>query len=397
MVDATAGGGGHSKALLDATSEHANVRVLCIDRDAEALQVCARRLEDAGDRVFFARGKFSDLPKMLERPDIAEFLRGGGSGGASSGAIDKSGAGLVGGVLADLGVSTYQLENPERGFSCMSEREGPLDMRMSNAAAADGDGDDDDDGSVSAADLVNNLSEDQLMWIFQEYGGISYNDALKAARGIFDARPLTNTRQLANAISGRSRGPGGSSLGGNNNTFIRRRADGQMQRYFQALRIATNGELEELDALLSAVPPRLVDGGVFAVISFHSLEDARVKNVFRNLGKRSKEKERERQRRRRVHKKAAAGVAGGEGGLGAAEEDVFTLISRRAIKASAEEIELNKPSRSARLRVLQRGHVLGKKKGGEKKKKTKKTTKTTKKTKKTKTKTKNNNNNNKKK
>ena len=83
--------------------------------------------------------------------------------------------------------------------------------------------------------------------------------------------------------------------------------------------------------------------------------------------------------------------------MGAAEEDVFTLISRRAIKASAEEIELNKPSRSARLRVLQRGHVLGKKKGGEKKKKTKKTTKTTKKTKKTKTKTKNNNNNNKKK
>eukprot|EP00946_MAST-07B_sp_MAST-7B-sp1_P005363 g5363.t1 len=339
MVDTTAGGGGHSKALLDAMADYPNVRVLCVDRDAEALQACAQRLADAEDRVFFAHGRFSSLLDILERPDIAEFLR--------SGAGDS--VGLIGGVLADLGVSTYQLENPERGFSCMSDRQGPLDMRMTTLKSESSEhyfGASNVDENISAADLLNNLSEDQLTWIFREYGGISHKDALKSARSIVDRRPLSNTQELADAIS---RGNRESAPRDRRSSSLQRRLpNGKLQRYFQALRIATNGELEELDTLLSVVPPRLVDGGVFAVISFHSLEDARVKNVFRNLGKRSKEKDRQRERRRRLRK------ISGFGG----EEDFFTLITRRAIKATVDEIQRNKPSRSARLRVLRKGREL---------------------------------------
>ena len=339
MIDATAGGGGHSKVLLDATANNPNIRLLCIDRDAEALDTCKRRLEFAGDRVFYAHGKFSELQLMLKRPDILDFLKSG-SKPFMEVSSDNDFQGNIGGVIADLGVSTYQLENAERGFSCMPERTGPLDMRMSTVTRGTG-GDQrrkhsshDREVAVSAADLVNNLSEDQLTWIFREYGGVSYKEASRAARNIFDARPITYTSQLANALI-----PSGSD-----NRTNQKRRGGQMQRYFQALRIATNNEIEELESLLSIVPKILTHGGVFVVISFHSLEDVRVKNMFRHLDKKSRNKNRKNRKQKLENKPAFT-------------EDAFTLITRRAIKASPQEIEKNKPSRSARLRVLKKGTI----------------------------------------
>jgi len=224
-VDATLGAGGHAEALL---VRGPDVRLLGIDRDPAALDLSRRRLRAFGARVELREGDFADLETLLaDRP-----------------APD--------GILADLGVSSMQLDTPDRGFSF--RRDGPLDMRMGRSGR-------------SAAEIVAAASVEELTRIFREYG--EERMAAKIARGIVAERtrgPITTTRQLARIVA--------SAKGS------RERID-PATRVFQALRIEVNQELVALSRFLAAAVNRANARGRIAVISYHSLEDRIVKETFR--------------------------------------------------------------------------------------------------------------------
>ncbi|MBL7007953.1 MAG: 16S rRNA (cytosine(1402)-N(4))-methyltransferase RsmH [Planctomycetes bacterium] len=230
-LDVTVGGGGHAAAILEASPDS---RLLAVDRDAEALDRARERLAPYGDRVAFEHAPFSAAPEL----------------------VPESWRGRLTGVLADFGVSSDQLEDADRGFSFL--KDGPLDMRMDATLQ-----------KTSAAKLLASASEDQLEGWLRDFGEERY--ARRIAHGLVEARrrgPLLRTSQLTDIVGRmvpRTRGNIHPAT-----------------RTFQALRIAVNHELDEIDALLRAVPPMLAPGGVFAAISFHSLEDRKVKNVFRN-------------------------------------------------------------------------------------------------------------------
>lgn len=228
-VDATLGGGGHTEAILRASAPHG--RVLAFDRDPDAVRRTGKRLASYGDRLRTVHGSFADLGAHL----------------------DKDGYEAVDGIVADLGLSSDQLGNPDRGFSFSLE--GPLDMRF------------DPTSGPSASDLVNELAEDQLADLLWEYGDERRSRAI--ARRIVERRPITTTRQLRSAIV--------SVLG------PRRRGIDPATRTFQALRIAVNQELAALDVFLEQAPRRLGSGGRLIVISYHSHEDRLVKRSFRAL------------------------------------------------------------------------------------------------------------------
>lgn len=231
FVDATVGGGGHSEALLDAGPD---VRLIAIDRDSRALARSKERLARFGDRVRFVHAPFSALEGVL--PEEAR--------------------GRVAGILADFGVSSDQLDEPEAGFSI--QHDGPLDMRMDRRTQ-----------KTSAAVLLANASEDQLEDWFREFGEERFSRRI--AHAIVQARrvgPLLRTSQLADLIE-RSAPRG-------------RRGIHPATRVFQALRIVVNRELDEIDAFLESAPRMLDEGGRLAVITFHSLEDRRAKLALRN-------------------------------------------------------------------------------------------------------------------
>jgi 16S rRNA (cytosine1402-N4)-methyltransferase len=228
VVDLTVGLGGHARALLDAGADV----VVGIDRDAEALAEAGRRLGAYGSRF---------------RPVRATF------GGAVE-AVEEAGVRAAGGVLYDLGVSSLQLDRPERGFSYRSE--GPLDMRMG-------------EGNVTAAHIVNTYGEQDLERIIREHGEERF--AGRIARSIVRARrrtPLGTTRELAAVVA----------------AAVPRRRGGPhpARRTFQALRIEVNRELEELAASLPRAVQLLTPGGRVAVIAYHSLEDRIVKRFLRD-------------------------------------------------------------------------------------------------------------------
>ena len=280
-VDATAGAGGHAEALLRA---HPGVRLLAIDRDARALEICRGRLAEYGDRVLLHLGNFSGLEE----------------------ALDACGERTADGILADLGVSSMQLDEPSRGFSF--RRDGPLDMRMG-------------DHGVTAADIVARATAEELMRIFREYG--EERMAQRIARKIVEERsriPILTTRQLAALVAG----------------VVGRRGDiDPATRVFQALRIEVNQELAALSRFLKTAVDRLRREGRVAVISYHSLEDRRVKETFR---------------------REAAGclcppglpvcICGGR--------RVLRILTRKPIRPSAEEVAANPRARSARLRAAER-------------------------------------------
>ncbi|MEN0065559.1 MAG: 16S rRNA (cytosine(1402)-N(4))-methyltransferase RsmH [Myxococcota bacterium] len=223
IVDGTVGGGGHAEALLDAT----NGRLLGIDRDPAALAAAGERTARFGDRVRLVQGSFGDLPALASELD-----------------------GPIVGVLADLGVSSHQLDTPKRGFSFRSE--GPLDMRM------------DPHGITKAGYYVNEAPEDELRTIIATLG--EERRARAVARAIVQARPLTTTTALADvvaAVVGRGKGRIHPAT-----------------RTFQAIRIATNDELGQLERLLAAALNAVAVGGRIAIITFHSLEDRIVKQFF---------------------------------------------------------------------------------------------------------------------
>lgn len=224
FVDCTLGGGGHAGALLAA----ADCTVIGLDRDPAALAAAKAAHAAFGDRLVPVRASFSELGQVL----------------------DRLGHPRVDGILADLGVSSHQLDTAERGFSFRTS--GPIDMRMDPAA------------ELSAATLVNEWSEADLADVIRRYG--EERQAGRVARALVAGRPWTDTRALAEAVA--------KAVGGKPGRIH------PATRTFQGLRIAVNDELGELESLLAQTLDRLKAGGRVAIISFHSLEDRLVKRFF---------------------------------------------------------------------------------------------------------------------
>lgn len=229
-VDATLGAGGHSAAIAARLSSG---KLISLDRDARALQIARERLQEFGDRVSLVQSPFSK---------IAE-------------AVHASGIAKVDGVLADLGVSSMQLDRPERGFSFREA--GPLDMRMSSGEAAE--------DVLTANEIVNRWSEKELADLL--YREAEEHDSRRIARAIVKARPIRDTAHLATVVAGARKQWGRQRLHPATKTFL-------------ALRIAVNRELEELGQFLSRTPATLNSGGRWVVLSYHSREDRLVKHAF---------------------------------------------------------------------------------------------------------------------
>ena len=265
-VDATMGFGGHTIAIAEQLRANGPGFVLANDRDAESQRLAKPLIEPVADRVRVHHGKFSELPNAL----------------AAQG-IDR-----VDGLLADLGVSRHQLTEPERGFSFMSDA--PLDMRMDRSQGE------------TAAELINYSPEKYLADLIFQYG--EERRSRRIARAIVQARPLRTTGELTRILEA---------------TIARTGRLHPATRTFMAIRIATNGELEELDALLTLAPKLVKPGGRIVIITFMSLEDRRVKHSFQSL--------------------ARAGQA--------------ILLTKHVVRPSDEEVALNPASRSAKLRAIE--------------------------------------------
>ncbi len=234
IVDATIGTGGHSAEILKRISPGG--RLIGIDRDKASLEVCRGRLAESGGAFELAHGNFVDLDRILKDLNVKK----------------------ADGILFDLGISSYQLEDPERGFSFQNE--GPLDMRM------------DRDSYISAYDLVNNLNEDEISTMLWNFGQERWHNRI--ARLLVEERrrqPISTTVQLANIVK--------RSLPARyRNRFSRIHP---ATRTFQAVRIAVNRELEILETALAKAIGVLNKAGRICVISFHSLEDRAAKLSFR--------------------------------------------------------------------------------------------------------------------
>ena len=278
-IDGTLGGGGHAAALLDALD--ADGVVIGIDQDPEALATATERLRDAAEaeRFLTMRGNFGDLEALLRADGIES----------------------VDGVLLDLGVSSHQIDEAERGFAYAAS--GPLDMRM------------DTDAPLSAADLVNRAEPDELVHILRAYG--EEPRAPKIVRAILDARPIDTTGELAEAVR---------------SAVYAREEVKTLSRVFQALRIAVNDELAVLERALVAALRVLKTGGRLAVIAYHSLEDRRAKQFLR-YGNFEGEPVRD---------------------LYGNLLTPWDLVTRKPITATDDEIDANPRARSARLRIAEK-------------------------------------------
>lgn len=278
-IDATLGGGGHTEAILAATAPLG--RVIGIDQDSDALESASTRLQEAIDEGRFStlKGNFGNLETLLSNAHINQ----------------------VDGILLDLGVSSHQIDDATRGFAFSAD--GPLDMRMD---ASEGE---------SAASLIDRLDVQRLTDILRSHG--EEPRAWPIANSIVARRPLTTTVALADAI--RDAVPTKSEVK-------------TLARVFQAIRIAVNAELDMLENALKASLRVLRPGGRLAVISYHSLEDRRVKHFLRygNFDG--------------TPKKDFFGNL----------ETPWTLITRKPIVATEAEIAANPRSRSARLRIAQK-------------------------------------------
>ena len=234
FVDGTLGGGGHAEAVLERLPEDG--RLYGIDRDGAAIAAASARLARFGEAFTAIRGNFFDMKRLLAAQGVTE----------------------VDGILLDLGVSSYQLDTPQRGFSY--HEDAPLDMRMDPSAP------------LSAYDVVNGYPVEELTRIIREYGEERY--ASRVANAIVRERekaPLNSTVRLAEIVKLALPAP------------ARREAQHPARRTFQALRIEVNGELEGLSAALNDAHDLLRSGGVLAVITFHSLEDRIAKQAFKTF------------------------------------------------------------------------------------------------------------------
>lgn len=282
-IDGTVGAGGHTAALLAASAPDG--QVFGFDRDQSALELARRQLAQFGQRVHLFHANFDRLAEIAQAQGLPKAE----------------------GILLDLGVSSMQFDQPERGFSFQAE--GPLDMRMDASAGP------------TAADLVNSLPEEELANLIYQYG--EERHSRRIARAIVRARPIHSTAELAQLVvraSGASR---------SERTKIH-----PATRTFQALRIAVNDELGALERTLPQALECLKPGGRLAVISFHSLEDRIVKNYFKQES---------------------------QDCICPPEQPVCTcrhkatidIITKKPITASMVEIDANPRARSAKLRVVE--------------------------------------------
>ena len=264
LLEATAGLGGHTAAIAERLSTGV---VIACDRDAESLEIAKRNTEALAARIRYQQAKFSELGSVL-----------------SSHGIEKAD-----GLLADLGASRHQLTgDAERGFSIQAD--GPLDMRMDRSQA------------LTAAEIVNTTAEKALADLLFRLG--QERRARRIARAIVRARPIQSTLHLARAVE---------------------RAAPRTGRFhpatktFMALRLAVNAEQEELDSLLNLIPELVRGSGRVVIISFMSLEDAKVKQAF----------------------------------LGLARQGRARVLTKHVVRPTREEVRINAASRSAKLRALE--------------------------------------------
>lgn len=281
-LDGTVGAGGHAEGILTASAPQG--RLLGLDLDPEALAITRQRLFAFQDRVILRQASYRDAAAVLE----------------------EIGWGPVDGILLDLGVSSMQLDRPNRGFSFRES--GPLDMRFNPA------------GGTSAADLVNLLDEKSLADLIYEYGEERYSRRI--ARAIVSARPFQTTGELAALIK--------KAVPAGYDPHIH-----PATRTFQALRIATNQELETISQALPALTECLAPGGKIAIISFHSLEDRLTKQFFKQESK-------------------DCICPPSQPICTCGHKATLKVLTRKPISATEEEMRRNPRSRSAKLRVAEK-------------------------------------------
>ncbi len=266
-VDATVGLGGH--AIEIARRLGAGGRLLGLDRDTQALEIARGRLAEFGDKVTLVHADFSQIGEVFAERGLPP----------------------ADGVLADLGVSSMQLDLGERGFSFRTA--GPLDMRM------------DRETELTASDIVNTADEKEIADLLYQLA--EERDSRRIARSIVRARPLRDTAHLATVVAGARSVRGRQKLHPATKTFL-------------ALRIAVNREMEELGQFLSRVPATLSPGGRWVMLSYHSLEDRPVKQCFQKL----------------------------------AQEGVLKILTKKVIQASDAEIAANPRARSVKMRAAEK-------------------------------------------
>jgi 16S rRNA (cytosine1402-N4)-methyltransferase len=265
-ADATVGTGGHA---VEIARRLTTGKLLAIDRDPRALEVARARLKPYEEKVVLVHAEFSRIDELQMENKMPPFY----------------------GVLADLGVSTLELDSPERGFSFRWA--GPLDMRMNPA------------GPLTADEIVNRWPEGELANLL--YQKAEERDSRRIARAIVRARPIRDTQHLATVVAGVQKARGRQKLQPATKTFL-------------ALRIAVNREEEELEQFLSRTPATLSSEGRWVVLTYHSLEDRPVKQTFRRLER----------------------------------EGSFRVLTRKVIRPSQEEILSNPRARSAKMRVAEK-------------------------------------------
>lgn len=280
-VDATLGAGGHAWGILSGSSPDA--KLLGLDVDPQALEIAKDRLAEFGQRAVLVQASHTSLRKQLDRLEWPQ----------------------VDGIVLDLGASSMQFDTPERGFSF--SQDGPLDMRFNPEAV------------LTAEDIVNTWDQRSLADVIYKYG--EERRSRQIARAIVAARPFSTTRQLAELVAKVVGNPPGSKLHPATLTF-------------QALRIAVNDELAAIEKTVPQAVESLSPGGRLAVISFHSLEDRIVKNLFRDYS---------RELRDENHPMAPV-----------IRPPITRLVHRKPVIPDEEEIEENPRARSAKLRVVER-------------------------------------------
>ena len=287
IVDGTLGDGGHAELLLKNTT---SVRVLGIDRDMRAIERAEKRLAPFRDRITLVHGNFGDIKTILKKENVMN----------------------VDGLLLDLGVSSPQLDSPNRGFSFM--RNGPLDMRMDSSQ------------KITAADLLIELPDEKLVSVIKEYGEERFSKRIvRAIRQAQKQSAIKTTLQLSNIIS--------SVIHASRQTKIH-----PATRTFQALRIAVNGELEHIKKALRDSVDILQESARVIVISFHSLEDRIVKNFFKTEEKGCV-----------CPPKIPVCSCG--------HKQRLKIITRKPIIPAVEEVRRNSRASSAKLRVAERVYV----------------------------------------
>jgi 16S rRNA (cytosine1402-N4)-methyltransferase len=265
-LDATVGLGGHS---VEIARRLTTGRLIGLDRDAEALEIARERLKAYEEKIVLVQADFSRIDEVARELNLPPLS----------------------GMLADLGVSSLQLDTAERGFSFRFA--GPLDMRMDSRMA------------LTAADIVNETAEAELADLLYRLG--EERDSRRIARAILRARPIRSTEHLATVVAGARTSRGRQKLHPATKTFL-------------ALRIAVNREMEELGQFLNRAPATLAPGACWVVLSYHSLEDRMVKQEFRRL----------------------------------AGEGVLNVLTRKVVRPSEAEIAANPRARSAKMRVAEK-------------------------------------------